>query len=60
MISIEKNVTMDENEFWNIISMFDWKHEGDDDKVLNKAINYLSKKTNEDICKFHEILSKLL
>jgi len=60
MISIGKRVVMDEKEFWNIISMFDWKHEGNDDKVIKKAINYLSKKTNEDIYKFYEILSKLL
>jgi hypothetical protein len=55
-----KNAVMDENEFWNIISMFDWKYEGDDDKVLRKAVNYLSQKSNEDIYKFEDILSKLL
>lgn len=53
------NVVMDEDEFWNIISMFDLQNEGDD-KVLNSAINYLSKKSNEDIYKFHDILSRLL
>lgn len=51
---------MDENEFWKVISMFDWENEGDDEKVLKKAINYLSKKSNEDIYKFYEMLSKLL
>lgn len=55
-----KSAVMNENEFWNIISMFDWKYEGDDDKVLGKAINYLSQKSNEDIYKFEDILSKLL
>lgn len=55
-----KSAVMDENEFWNIISMFDWKYEGDDDKVLRKAVNYLSQKSNEDIYKFEDILSKLL
>lgn len=54
------NLVMDENEFWNIISMFNWKYEGDDDKVLNNAINYLSEKSNEDIYRFHDILSRLL
>lgn len=33
---------VDENEFWNIISMFNWKYEGNDDKVLKKAINLFS------------------
>lgn len=51
---------MNENEFWKIIEMFDWEELGEDDKVLNKAIEYLSKKSNEDINKFEEILSKLL
>jgi hypothetical protein len=51
---------MNENEFWNIISMFDWKYTGDDDKVLKRTVNYLAKKSNEDIYKFYDILSKLL
>ncbi len=51
---------MDESEFWNVISMLEWKFEGDDDRVLNNAITYLSKKSNEDIYKFHDILSRLL
>ncbi|GMQ57245.1 hypothetical protein AN1V17_16400 [Vallitalea sediminicola] len=57
---IPNNVVMDESEFWNVISMFEWKFEVDDDRVLNSAINYLSKKSNEDIYKFHDILSRLL
>ncbi|WP_201030528.1 DUF4240 domain-containing protein [Alkalihalobacillus trypoxylicola] len=51
---------MDENEFWKIIDMFEWKHAGDDVKVLKKAIKYLSKKSNEEIFAFDDILSKLL
>lgn len=54
------NNGMDENEFWKIISMFDWEYEGDDSKVINRATNYLSEKTDEDIMKFQDILSKLL
>lgn len=44
--------------FWNIISMFDWKYTSDDDKVLKRNINYLAKKSNKDIYKFYDILSK--
>lgn len=59
-----KNTVMDENEFWNIISMFDWKYEGDDDKVLRKAVNYLSQKSNEGnrerYLKFQVFLSERL
>lgn len=58
--NVENKVIMDENEFWNIISMFDWKYTVNDDKVLKRAINYLAKKANEDIYKFYDILSKLL
>lgn len=60
MINAQNKVIMDENEFWNIISMFNWKYTGNDDKVLKRAINYLAKKSNEDIYKFYDILSKLL
>lgn len=60
MGNIENKIIMDENEFWNIISMFDWKYTGNDDKVLKRAINYLAKKSNDDIHKFYEILSQLL
>lgn len=49
-----------EEEFWNIISMFNWRYEGDDEKVLKPAIKYLSKKSDDEIFEFYEILSKLL
>lgn len=54
------NIGMDENEFWKIIDMFEWKHSGDDEKVLKKAIKYLSKKSDEDLNVFDDILSKML
>jgi hypothetical protein len=54
------NSGMDENEFWKIIDMFEWKHAGDDEKILKKAINHLSKRSDEDIYRFDDILSKLL
>jgi hypothetical protein len=60
MLNNINNKPMDENEFWNIISMLDWRYSGDDEKVLKSAITYLSKKPNEDIFAFYDILSKLL
>jgi hypothetical protein len=60
MLKRTNNIEMDENEFWKIIDMFEWKHSGDDEKVLKKAIKYLSKKTDEDIYVFADILSKFL
>ncbi|SOC15756.1 uncharacterized protein DUF4240 [Ureibacillus xyleni] len=53
-------MSMDENEFWKIIDLFEWKHTGNDKKVLKKAIRYLSKKSDEDIFTFDDILSKML
>ena len=60
MLKRINNAEMNENEFWKIIDMFEWKHAGDDDKVLEKAIKYLAKKSDEDIYRFDDILSKML
>ncbi|SFI05634.1 MULTISPECIES: DUF4240 domain-containing protein [unclassified Bacillus (in: firmicutes)] len=57
---MSNDLKMDENEFWKIIDMFDWEHEGDDETVLEEAVNYLSKKSNEEIFAFEDMLSKLL
>lgn len=51
---------MDEQEFWSIIEMFDWSETGDDDAVMEKAVEYLSEKSDEDINQFYEILARLL
>ncbi len=59
MFNIFKSKKMDESEFWHIISLFDWDQEGDN-KVIAKAIEYLSGKPNDQICEFYEIMSKLL
>lgn len=56
----KKEEVLDEREFWHIISMFEWRYSGDDERVLKKAINYLHKKSNDNIYRFYEILSKLL
>ncbi|RHW43392.1 DUF4240 domain-containing protein [Neobacillus notoginsengisoli] len=60
MFNKSKNIGMDEKEFWRIIDMFNWNHAGDDEKVIKKALKYLSKKADEDIFRFEDILSKLL
>ena len=51
---------MDENEFWRIIGLFNWKRTGDDDAVLKPAAKELAKKSLEDIAAFEEIMSKKL
>lgn len=52
---------MDENLFWEIIGMFNWKKEGDDDDaVMKPAIKFLTGRSVEDIFTFHDILSEKL
>lgn len=55
-----RSPVMDEDEFWNVIAMLDWKHEGDDERVMRRATRYLAKKSDEDIYLFYDILSKRL
>lgn len=51
---------MDEQEFWAIIAMLDWNETGDDDAVIDPAVDYLSGKVDDEICQFYEILAMLL
>lgn len=51
---------MNENEFWNIIGMLDWKESGDDEAVVEPVVNYLSRKSDEDIFQFEELLAQKL
>lgn len=49
-----------EREFWHIIELFDWDHVGNDQKVMQKAIEYLSRKSSESIELFKEKLKAKL
>lgn len=51
---------MDEDIFWEIISTFNWKKTGDDDKVLKPALKKLVSMTAQDIQQFAEILTEKL
>ena len=51
---------MSEEEFWSIIDLLDWKHQGNDKKVLAPAINALAAKTKAEICRFEERFAYLL
>lgn len=51
---------IDEDEFWSIIELLDWQHEGDDERVLMPAVNALAKKSKLKICRFEERLAWLL
>lgn len=51
---------MNENTFWEIIALFNWKKTGDDDAVLKPALKKLVSMKAEDIQKFAEILAEKL
>lgn len=52
---------MDEQQFfWQTIELCDWSFEGDDDMVLKPVIEYLSKKDDNIIFLFDDIMSELL
>ncbi len=51
---------MDGLEFWNIIEMLNWDEAGDDDAVVESVVNYLAKKSDEEIFRFEELLAQKL
>jgi hypothetical protein len=51
---------MDEDVFWRIIKLFNWKKLGDDDAVLEPAIKALSKMSIDDIKRFEDIMTEKL
>ena len=53
-------LTMDDDVFWRIIALFDWKKTGDDDAVLERAIAALAQMTEADIRGFADILAAKL
>lgn len=46
--------------FWTTMELCDWSKEGDDDKVLNPLIKYLSKQDDPIIFEFDDLMTELL
>ena len=46
--------------FWNAMNLCDWKYEGEDEKVLEPVILYLSKLSDELIFLFEDLMTELL
>ncbi len=46
--------------FWTTMELCDWSKEGDDDKVLNPVIKYLSKQDDGIIFEFDDLMTVLL
>ena len=51
---------MDENRFWELISLLDWKKSGDDDAVSEPVVQALADSTLRHIYEFEDILSEKL
>lgn len=51
---------LSEVEFWDIIDLLNWDEEGNDDAVMEPAVNFLSLKSEKQICAFQEILTNKL
>ncbi len=51
---------MDEEQFWAIIDLFDWKKRDDDYEIMAPAITALSNFPTADIHKFEDILAEKL
>jgi hypothetical protein len=46
--------------FWRVMDLCDWSYEGDDDKVLEPVISYLSGQSDELIFLFEDVMTELL
>lgn len=53
-------MTMSEDVFWRIIGLFNWKKQGDDDAVIEPAVQALAAMTEDDICCFEDIMTQKL
>lgn len=51
---------MNEDVFWRLIALFNWKHTGDDDAVIARTVNALKSMGIEQILKFEELLAQKL
>ena len=49
-----------EETFWRVVSLFDWKKTGDDEAVIKPAVRALAQMNIEDIKLFEDILAKKL
>jgi hypothetical protein len=51
---------VDEEAFWALIDRLDWRHEGDDERVVKPVVKALAKLALGDIQSFEEILAQKL
>jgi uncharacterized protein DUF4240 len=51
---------VDDATFWGLIDLLDWRHDGDDDRVLKPVVDRLASLPDAEIGSFHEILAQKL
>ena len=54
------NKPMNNETFWQILGLFDWRKQGDDDAVIEPAVKVLAQFKVEEIYKFYDILNQKL
>ena len=48
---------MDDATFWDLIDLLDWRHDGDDDRVVKPLVDRLASLPDAEIGEFHEVLA---
>jgi hypothetical protein len=57
---LKKQSGMSEEAFWNIVEMLDWDRTGDDDAVIEPAVDALAQMSVKEILQFEDILAEKL
>ncbi|MFN0034565.1 MAG: DUF4240 domain-containing protein [Saprospiraceae bacterium] len=56
----DEAAALNEERFWDIISLLDWSKEGNDDAVIEPAVRQLSRLPESSILSFYDLLSEKL
>lgn len=59
-IRIKKQKEDSESFFWKVMELSDWQYEGNDEKVLEPVITFLSNQSDELIFQFEDTMVELL
>jgi len=57
---LSENSRLEESDFWRLIDLLDWQHEGNDKMVIAPLVKALEESSPCDILKFSEILAHKL
>jgi Protein of unknown function (DUF4240) len=51
---------VDDETFWDLIAQLDWRHDGDDERVVKPLVERLASMPDAEIGSFHETLAQKL